>query len=274
MRISHEAIYQALFIQGRGALKRDLVACLRTGRALRVPRARARQRRDGMVTPEVMISQRPAEADDRAVPGHWEGDLIIGLDRFAIDSRPESYGGIRRHADTVGRWGRPGATATWVRPSYTTARSRPWTPLPSIQLLYSTAGSAGGIAGNLSSLSRSSLRLDGVLRLAPRRSEHVALAGGRDVLAAGELMFTPTETGWRITEVTNQSTGYCPDPDSWPAVGRALDRLGVSNPGTFTDNVVFRRCPTCGERNIVRDNDFTCALCNGPLPTRWNFTSD
>jgi IS30 family transposase len=89
MRISHEAIYQALFIQGRGALKRELVACLRTGRALRVPRARARQRRDGMVTPEVMISERPAEADNRAVPGHWEGDLIIGLDRSAIGTLVE-----------------------------------------------------------------------------------------------------------------------------------------------------------------------------------------
>jgi IS30 family transposase len=89
MRISHEAIYQALFIQGRGALKRDLVTCLRTGRALRVPRARARQHRDGMVTAEVMISQRPAEATDRAVPGHWEGDLIIGLDRSAIGTLVE-----------------------------------------------------------------------------------------------------------------------------------------------------------------------------------------
>jgi IS30 family transposase len=89
MRISHEAIYQSLFIQGRGALKRELVACLRTGCALRVPRARARQRRDDMVTPEVMISQRPAEADDRAVPGHWEGDLIIGLDRSAIGTLGE-----------------------------------------------------------------------------------------------------------------------------------------------------------------------------------------
>lgn len=75
MQISHEAIYQALYVQSRGALKRELVACLRTGRALRVPRARARRNRDGMVTPEVMISQRPAEATDRAVPGHWEGDL-------------------------------------------------------------------------------------------------------------------------------------------------------------------------------------------------------
>ena len=84
MRISHEAIYQALYIQGRGALRRELVACLRTGRALRVPRVRARQRPGGHVTAEVMISERPAEADDRAVPGHWEGDLIIGTGRSAI----------------------------------------------------------------------------------------------------------------------------------------------------------------------------------------------
>jgi IS30 family transposase len=89
MRISHEAIYQALYVQGRGALKRELVTCLRTGRALRVPRARARQHRDGMVTSEVMISARPAEADDRAVPGHWEGDLIIGLNKSAIGTLVE-----------------------------------------------------------------------------------------------------------------------------------------------------------------------------------------
>jgi len=89
MRISHEAIYQALFIQGRGALRRELVACLRTGRALRVPRARTQGRGKKFVTPEVMISERPAEAEDRAVPGHWEGDLIIGLNKSAIGTLVE-----------------------------------------------------------------------------------------------------------------------------------------------------------------------------------------
>src|SRR5436309_10823503 len=89
MRISHEAMYQALFIQGRGALKRELVACLRTGRALRVPRARTRGRGKKFVTPEILISERPAEAEDRAVPGHWEGDLILGLNRSAIGTLVE-----------------------------------------------------------------------------------------------------------------------------------------------------------------------------------------
>ncbi len=84
MRISHEAIYQALYVQSRGALNRDLTACLRTGRALRVPRARSRGRGKSFVTPDLLISQRPAAAVDRAVPGHWEGDLILGLGSSAI----------------------------------------------------------------------------------------------------------------------------------------------------------------------------------------------
>ena len=89
MRISHEAIYQSLFIEGRGALKRELVACLRTGRALRAPRARTRNKAQGHVTADVVLSERPAEADDRAVHGHWEGDLIIGTGRSAIGTLVE-----------------------------------------------------------------------------------------------------------------------------------------------------------------------------------------
>ena len=89
MRISHEAIYQSLFIQGRGALGRELVTCLRTGRALRRPRARAQNRPQGHVTADVVFSKRPAEATDRAVPGHWEGDLIIGTGRSAIGTLVE-----------------------------------------------------------------------------------------------------------------------------------------------------------------------------------------
>ena len=89
MRISHEAIYQSLYVQGRGVLRRELTACLRTGRALRVPRARTRGRGKQFVSEEVIISERPAEAEDRAVPGHWEGDLILGLGSSAIGTLVE-----------------------------------------------------------------------------------------------------------------------------------------------------------------------------------------
>ena len=88
MRVSHEAIYQSLYVQGRGALRRELTACLRTGRALRVPRARTR-RGKSFVSDQVLISERPAEAEDRAVPGHWEGDLILGLGSSAIGTLVE-----------------------------------------------------------------------------------------------------------------------------------------------------------------------------------------
>ena len=78
MRISHETIYRCLYVQGRGGLRRELVTCLRTGRALRKTR-RATERR-GRITGMVNIAERPAEAADRAVPGHWEGDLITGAE--------------------------------------------------------------------------------------------------------------------------------------------------------------------------------------------------
>jgi IS30 family transposase len=84
MRVSHETIYQSLYVQGRGALRRELATCLRTGRALRRPRrqAQARRARAPQRIPDMVnISERPVEAEDRAVPGHWEGDLIIGKDQ-------------------------------------------------------------------------------------------------------------------------------------------------------------------------------------------------
>ena len=89
MRISHEALYQALFVEGRGALRRELTACLRTGRTLRIPRARTRGRGKPFISAETMISRRPAEVADRAVPGHWEGDLIVGLGSSAIGTLVE-----------------------------------------------------------------------------------------------------------------------------------------------------------------------------------------
>ena len=89
MRISPETIYQALFIQGRGALRRELVTCLRSVRALRVPRARRKGKGRPFVYDEIMISERPAEVEDRAVPGHWEGDLILGLKSSAIGTLVE-----------------------------------------------------------------------------------------------------------------------------------------------------------------------------------------
>jgi hypothetical protein len=111
------------------------------------------------------------------------------------------------------------------------------------------------------------------LRIAPRRSEHVACAGGQAVLSAGEIFFALATAGApaRAIAVSNLSTGYCPEPASWPAVAAAFDRAGVAHPGRFTSAFVFRRCPACGERNLVKDDFFACAICGADLPAAWNF---
>lgn len=114
--------------------------------------------------------------------------------------------------------------------------------------------------------------VDGILRVAPRRSEHVACAGGAAVLAAGEIAFGHDAGAgrWSVTSASNQSTGYCPDVTCWPAVASALDRLGVEHPAGFTTEIPFRRCTACAEITIVRDGDFVCVFCDAELPAAWN----
>ncbi len=111
----------------------------------------------------------------------------------------------------------------------------------------------------------------GQLRLAPRRSEHVACAAGGPVLSAGEVTFTPDG---KVIEISNHSTGFCPEPESWRMVAAALDRIPVTRPANFTNSVVFRRCPECHERSVVKDDWYVCELCNADLPSEWNFPID
>ncbi len=90
------------------------------------------------------------------------------------------------------------------------------------------------------------------------------------VLSAGEIGFVREADWWAVGEVSNQSTGYCPDVTSWPAVALALDHVGLRRPYGFTHEVVFRRCPDCQEYNIVREDDFVCVFCGSDLPETWN----
>jgi len=110
----------------------------------------------------------------------------------------------------------------------------------------------------------------GRLLLAPRRSEHVACAGGADVLAAGELRFAHRGAGFFVAELSNLSTGYCPDVSCWDAVAWASRGLGVSLPEGFTASMCFRRCVACAEVNLVKEGWFVCVFCEADLPATWN----
>ncbi len=112
--------------------------------------------------------------------------------------------------------------------------------------------------------------LQGRLRLAPRRSEHVACAGGEEVLAAGEVRFGRAGAYPAVVEISNQSTGYCPDTACWPAVAMALRKAGLTVPPGFTLKIVFRRCTRCGEINLVKEEWFVCVFCEADLPPVWN----
>ena len=91
MWVSHETIYRSLFVQGKGALRRELTDCLRSGRAYRRPKTKRPPSGKGQITNPVMISERPAEIEDRAVPGHWEGDLLMGKRQTAIGTLVERW---------------------------------------------------------------------------------------------------------------------------------------------------------------------------------------
>ena len=112
---------------------------------------------------------------------------------------------------------------------------------------------------------------DGLLWIADRQSEHVSCARGGGVLSAGEMTFDIEDGQVVVTGVTNQSTGYCPEPESWPSVEAALDRAHVLHPGRFTKEFIFLLCENCGQRNVVKEQDYSCAVCGAELPQEWNF---
>jgi len=112
---------------------------------------------------------------------------------------------------------------------------------------------------------------NGRLRVADRHSEHIACAGAGRVLSAGEMTLSVDHNTIEAMEVSNQSTGYCPELRSWTAVAAALDRLGILHPGKFTTEMIFRRCPSCGQHNIVKGGWFYCGVCGAKLPQEWNF---
>jgi hypothetical protein len=110
----------------------------------------------------------------------------------------------------------------------------------------------------------------GVLLVADRHSEHVACAGRQPVRSAGEITFRVAGGAAEVTAVSNQSTGYCPEPESWPVVVTALSAAGLEPPEEFALACVFRRCPACDSLNVVKDGVFECGVCAADLPAAYN----
>ena len=151
------------------------------------------------------------------------------------------------------------------------ASSPAGTPISTVdQLSAWIAAQSSDIESDGSLVATFTISVEGILFLAPRRSEHVACAGGGPVLSAGEITFSSNS---EVSEITNQSTGFCPEPESWPTVAAALDAIPVVRLEDFTTRVVFRLCPGCSERNIVKDSWFVCDLCGADLPKDWNFSA-
>lgn len=115
------------------------------------------------------------------------------------------------------------------------------------------------------------INTQGHLVINDRRSEHVLCAGGKNVLSAGEIFFQLGKESIQVVEITNQSTGYCPEPTSWQAVEHALSTVGIQYPNDFTVKFIFCLCKKCGTKNIVKDDWFECGVCQSPLSEDWNF---
>jgi hypothetical protein len=112
------------------------------------------------------------------------------------------------------------------------------------------------------------------LWIADRRSEHIACAGGGDVLSAGELVFCQSGKTIEVIEATNQSTGFCPEPESWPMVAIALEATGITHPPGFTTAFQFRRCNACNSTNLIKDDLFECSVCGANLSSVWNYRAE
>lgn len=111
----------------------------------------------------------------------------------------------------------------------------------------------------------------GDLWIADRHTEHVACARSEVVLSAGEMTFWIDGECVSVVNVTNQSTGYVPEPESWSAVSGALDGIGVEYSEFFEPAYEFRRCDACGAINIVKDGWLMCSICGAELDSDWNF---
>ena len=110
----------------------------------------------------------------------------------------------------------------------------------------------------------------GYLRIADRHSEHIACSGGNPVLSAGEILFFLNKNQYEIAEISNQSTGFCPEPISWFWVSQALDKIPINHPGGFTIEFEFRRCTKCGQLNVIKGDWFVCDVCEAYLSPSWN----
>jgi hypothetical protein len=115
------------------------------------------------------------------------------------------------------------------------------------------------------------ITLEGKLCIADRHSEHVVCAAGNPILSAGELTLELSNQTFSVSSVTNQSTGYCPEPESWQVVAIALKNTGLNIPNGFNPVFQFRRCPNCNAINVIKENILECAICEAELPEFWNF---